>query len=91
MIQDELDVLKKILKELHFVDDYIDLLIKHIRKQFNSSSLTEITPHFVYAVLAFEIGRNNARTVSEDFEDYKKTGKYRSRVDRFLDNYKFKN
>jgi len=90
MIQDELDVLKKILEELHFVDGYIELLIKHIRKQFNSSSLTEITPHFVYAVLAFEIGRNNARTVSEDFEDYKKKGKYKSRVDRFLDNSKWK-
>jgi len=39
----------------------------------------------LYTVLAFEIGRNNAKNVAENFEDYKKTGEYKTKMQRFLD------
>ena len=34
----------------------------------------------------FELGRNNAKSIAEYFEDYKKTGVYKTKVQRFLDN-----
>ena len=85
MMENDLEILKKILSELGFVEKYIDVLIKHIVNQFENTSLKEITPQFLYTVLAFELGRKNARDVSEYFEDYKKTGVYKTKIQRFLD------
>jgi hypothetical protein len=84
-MEKDIEIIKNILKELHFVDDYINVLIGHIKTNFDKTSLSEITPNFLYTVLAFEIGRNNAKNVAENFEDYKKTGEYKTKMQRFLD------
>jgi hypothetical protein len=85
MMEQDLSILKKIFKGHHFADNYVDVLIRHVISELEKSEKTQITPHFLYAVLAFEVGRNTARDISEDFEDYKKTGEYKSKLQRFLD------
>jgi hypothetical protein len=84
-MEQDLEILKKILSELGFVDTYVEILIRKIVNDFNDSTLTEITPQFLYTVLAFELGRKNARDVSEYFEDFKKSGIYKTKIQRFLD------
>jgi hypothetical protein len=85
-MEKDLEILREILKEKHFVNNYIDMLIRHIVKNFETTSLSDITPNFLYSILAFEIGRKNAKDVAEYFEDYKKSGVYKPKIQRFLDN-----
>jgi hypothetical protein len=89
MQEKDLEILRKILKGHHFVDNYIDILINHVVSHLETTSLGQITPHFLYSALAFELGRNTAKSISEDFEDYKKTGEYKSKLQRFLDRSPF--
>lgn len=84
-MEQDLEILKKILRGQGIVENMIDVLIGHIIKELDKSGKTKITPQFLYVHLAFEIGRNMAREVSEEFEDYKKTGEYKSKLQRFLD------
>lgn len=85
-MEQDLKALEKIFKgPLNYTNDYIKILINLIKSKLDDSGKTHITPHFLYATLAFEIGRNNAKDVSEEFEDYKKTGNYKSKLERHLD------
>jgi hypothetical protein len=84
-MEQDLEIVKKIFKGHHFADNYVNILINHVISEMEKSGKSKITPHFLYTILAFEIGRNTARDVSEDFEDYKKTGEYKSKLQRHLD------
>jgi len=84
-MEQDLEILKKVLKGNNFTDNYVDVLMNHIMNEMEKLGKTHITPNFLYTVLAFEIGRNNARDVSEDFEDSVKTGEYKSKLQRYLD------
>jgi hypothetical protein len=84
-MEQDLEALKKIFKGHHFADNYVDILTNHVISELEKSGKSQITPNFLYTILAFEIGRNTARDVSEDFEDYKKTGEYKSKLQRHLD------
>jgi hypothetical protein len=84
-MEQDLEILKKILNGHHFADNYINILINHIITEMEKSGKSHLTPQFLYVALAFEIGRNNARDVSEEFDDYKKTGEYKSKLQRYLD------
>ena len=76
MIEKDLEYITRILKDLHYKPSYIEVLINHIIKRFDDSSITEITPQFIYTSLAFEEGKHNAKRISEYFEDLKNKGSY---------------
>lgn len=84
-MEQDLEILKKILKGQHIADNMIDVLVNHIIEELKKSGKDYITPQFLYVHLVFELGRGMARNISEEFEDYKKTGEYKSKIQRFLD------
>lgn len=84
-MEQDLLILRKIFEGHHFAKNYIDVLMNHVVSELEKTEKSQITPHFLYAILAFELGRNSARDISEDFEDYKKTGEYKSKLQRYLD------
>jgi hypothetical protein len=85
-MEQDLETIEKIFRgSLNYTNDYIKILINLIKSKLDESGKTNITPHFLYATLAFEIGRKTAKDVSEDFDDYKKTGEYKSKLQRHLD------
>lgn len=84
-MEQDLTILKKIFKGHHFVENYVDILINHVNSELEKYEKTQITPQFLYTILAYEVGKNTAREISEDFEEYKKTGEYKSKLQRFLD------
>lgn len=83
-MEQDLQILKEILNH-HFADNFVEIMMNHIKTEMEKSKKTILTPHFIYVTLAFEVGRNTAKEISEDFEDYKKTGEYKSKLQRFLD------
>ena len=68
-MEKDFEVLKRILKEMNFAEGFIDMLLSFVKKQMLSYNFEKLTPNFLYTILMYEIGRNNAREVSEYFED----------------------
>lgn len=84
-MEKDLEILRKILTGQNIVDNMVDVLVNHIVDEMNKSGKTSLNPQFLYVHLAFELGRKMARDISEEFEDYKKTGEYKSKLQRLLD------
>jgi len=72
----DIEILRQIFEDLHYTKDYANMLINHLLKELDTSSLSEITPRFVYINLIFEEGRDTARKISEYFEEMKEKGSY---------------
>lgn len=84
-MEKDFDILRKILKEMSFADGFVDILMNFIKKQMISYNFEKLTPRFLYTILMYEIGRNNARDVSDYFEDYLKTGSFKTKLKDLLD------
>lgn len=85
-MNEDLEIIRKILSELGYTPTYIQVLLDHIMKELSMSSVDSITPHFIYSVLAFEEGRPRAKEIAEYFEDFKKTGKFETKLQSLLRN-----
>ena len=75
-MEKDIKILSQILEDLNYTKDYANMLINHLLKELDTSSLSEITPRFVYINLIFEEGRETARKISEYFEEMKEKGSY---------------
>lgn len=72
----DIEILRQIFNDLHYTQDYSNMLINHLLKEMENSGLSEITPRFIYIHLIFEEGRETARKISEYFEEIKEKGTY---------------
>jgi len=86
MLEKDLEMLETILKDMKYSPSYITMLLNHMVKQLDNSSLTYFTPQFIYSVLSFEEGRHKARQISEYFEDLKEKGFYKNTLQKTIDN-----
>jgi hypothetical protein len=86
MLEKDLVMLEKILMDMKYSPSYISMLLSHLVKQLENSSLTHFTPQFIYSSLSFEEGRHKARQISEYFEDLKKHGSYKTSLQKTIDN-----
>lgn len=84
-MEQDLEIIRRILEELGFADRFILIVIDHLVKQLENSKLDRFTPNFLYTHSIFEIGRNNAKDLAEYFDDYLKTGNYKTKLQQFLD------
>jgi hypothetical protein len=86
MLEKDLNILEKILRDMNYSTSYISVLLNHLVKQLEKSSLSHFTPQFIYSVLTFEEGRHTAKQISEYFEDFKKYGSYKTSLEKTIDN-----
>jgi hypothetical protein len=85
-MEKDLNIIKKILLELNYTPKYAEMLLDYIKNEFDKSTLSHITPQFLYVTLIFEEGRAKAKRISEYFEDMKKHGSFKNNVDKSLEN-----
>jgi hypothetical protein len=83
-MEEKYEVLGKIFDELGISPVYADIFLNKVKNEFENSKLSEITPNFLYTILAFDMGRNAAKSVAEYFEDYQKSGEYMRKVKRII-------
>ena len=86
MLETDLNILEKILRDMKYSSSYISMLLNHMVKQLENSPLNHFTPQFIYSTLSFEEGRHKAKEISEYFEDLKKHGSYKTSLDKTIDN-----
>jgi hypothetical protein len=86
MLEKDLEILEKILKDMNYSPTYISIMLNHLVEKLEESSLEYMTPQFVYVTLAFEEGRHKAKEISEYFEEMKDTGSYRTNLQKAINN-----
>jgi hypothetical protein len=86
MLEKDLEILEKILKEMNYSPTYISIILNYLVEKLEESSLENMTPQFIYATLLFEEGRHKAREISEYFQEMKEKGSYRTILQKTIDN-----
>ena len=85
MLETDLEILEKILRDLNYAPKYIEMLLSHLVKELDNSTLNSFTPQFIYSALSFEEGRNKAREIADYFQEFKEKGSYRTKLQKYLD------
>jgi hypothetical protein len=86
MLEKDLEILEKILKDMNYSTTYISIMLNHLVEKLEDSSLENMTPQFIYATLAFEEGRHKAREISDYFQEMRETGSYRTNLQKTINN-----
>jgi len=85
MLEKDLEILEKILKEMNYSPTYISIMLNHLVDRLEESSLEHMTPQFIYVTLSFEEGRHKAKEISEYFQEMTETGSYKTNLQKAID------
>ena len=85
MLETDLNILEKILTDLNYSPKYIEMLLSHLVKELDNSTLNSFTPQFIYSALLFEEGRTKSREIADYFQEFKEKGSYRTKLQKYLD------
>ena len=86
MLETDLEILEKILRDMNYSPTYISIMLSHLVEKLEDLSLENMTGQFIYVTLAFEEGRHKAREISEYFQEMKETGSYKTNLQKAIDN-----
>lgn len=80
-----LEILKKILETYGYSEQYQEILVNHILQNMKEKKLDQITPNVLYSSLIFEVGRKRSQEISELFDEYLKTGNFKTPLEKYLE------
>jgi hypothetical protein len=64
----DLEIIKKIFRDLNYTEPRIDVLIDKIVERFNDSKLDSLTPNLVYYALIFDEGKTKSADISDRYK-----------------------
>ena len=85
MLNEDLEILKKILMKLNYSEKYISILSQYLVNRLKEYKFEAFTPQFLRIQLSSEIGKNNAADVALYFEEMKAGGILKTRLEKLLD------
>ena len=74
--QNDINMLRHILKGRHLTDTYSEILLNKLIETFENSSLPEITVPMVRNTFIYDLGRSEAERIANYFEQMRNTGSY---------------
>lgn len=89
MLQEDTEILKKILLKLNFSEKYISIILDYLVKRLKDYKFDNLTPQFLKVQLSPEVGKNMASDISEYFKEMKSRGIFKTELERFLDKSPF--
>jgi dihydroorotase len=78
----DIEIVKNILKSIHISEQMIDILINHLIKRMKDYSISTITPNLLYSVYSYELGKNYSSEISKKFKDYKEFGSIHKDIEK---------
>jgi len=67
-MEKDLQIIRDILKDLHYSELSIEKSISYIIKRFNESGLDSITPNFLYYSLLHDEGKRKSEEISDRYK-----------------------
>jgi hypothetical protein len=80
----DLEILNKILEDLHYSEDYRKILIEKALLRLEDSDLDEMTPPFLFVTFVYDLGRATATKIADYFKQMKSEGNYETELEQTL-------
>lgn len=78
------EILNQILKDMHYSDDYRNILIEKALVRLEDSGLDEMTPPFLFVTFVHELGRATATKIADYFKQMKSDGDYETELEQTI-------
>lgn len=85
MLEKDLDILDKILRDLNYTTTYREILLSGLVNKLEDYGMKNMTRNFIYVTLSPEEGRNTASDVADYWEEMKQTGSYKTKLQKTLE------
>jgi len=86
MLEQDLNILDKIFKDLNFTTTYREILLSSLVNNLERSGMKNITRNFIYVSLSPEEGKKTATEIADYWEEMKQTGSYKTNLQKTLEN-----
>ena len=80
----DVEILNKILEDLHYSEDYRKILIEKALLRLEDSGLDEMTPPFLFVTFVYDLGRATATKIADYFKQMKSEGNYETELEQTL-------
>ena len=85
MLEKDLDILDKILKELNYTSSYRETILSKLVKNLQEYGLDHFTRNFLYVALAYDEGKEKASEIADYWEEVKDKGSYKTKLQKTLE------
>lgn len=85
MLEKDLLMLSKILKDLHFTPSYREVLLSNLVRKLEDYGLKNLTRNFIYVALSYDEGKEKASEIADYWEQMKNTGSYKTNLQKTLE------
>ena len=85
MLEKDLDILDKILRDLNITPTYREILLSGLVKKLEDYNMDRLSRNFIYVALAHDEGKSFASEVSDYWEEMKQTGSYKTNLQKTLE------
>lgn len=85
MLEKDLIILEKILKDLHFTPSYREIILSSLVKKLEEYGLKDLSRNFIYVALSYDEGKQKASEIADYWEQVKNTGSYKTKLQQSLE------
>jgi hypothetical protein len=85
MLEKDLDILDKILRDLNITPTYREILLSGLVKKLEDYNMDRLSRNFIYVALAHDEGKSFASEVADYWEEMKQTGSYKTNLQKTLE------
>ena len=85
MLEKDLIMLDKILKDMNYTPQYREILISGLVNKLEDYKLNDLTRNFIYTSLAFDEGKSKSSEIADYWEEMKQTGSYKTNLQKSLE------
>lgn len=80
----DVEILSQILQDLHYSEEYRNVLIEKAIVRLEESDLEEMTPAFLFVTFVHDLGRATATKIADYFKQMKGTGDYETELEQTI-------
>jgi hypothetical protein len=85
MLEKDLDLLDKILRDMNYTTNYREILLSGLVKKLEDYGLQNLSRNFIYVALAYDEGKNTASDIADYWEQMKNSGSYKTKLQQALE------
>lgn len=80
-MKEDIEILRNIFHREGYTPEFTNIILNKIQE----TDREFLTPHSVYTLLTYDLGKSASKEIADYFDEYKKTGDFRTNLQKMLD------
>lgn len=85
MLEKDLVILDKILRDMNYTPNYREILLSGLVNKLEDYGLENLSRNFIYVSLSYDEGKQKATEIADYWEQVKNTGSYKTQLQQTLE------